>query len=157
MKKMVKPGTHRPSRREAQPDGERGHADDALSRHALWNTRVMAAKVDTLWALGRPCVPDLMERVARLARAIGSPEETRVLDAIYQNMPVKNFSADLLQQVPERVAVTELTHALWSDGGRPERIAEALRRIGRPPAVPLEALSSPCAPSPHDTRFPLGV
>lgn len=132
-------------------------ADEALSRKALWNTMVMAAKVDTLWELGRQCFPELMEQFERLDRAIGTSEETHVLDAIYATMPVKNFSSDLLQQVPDRVAVTELTNALWSDWGRPERIAEALRRIGRTPAFPLEVLSSPFAPIPHDTRLPLGV
>ncbi|MEO5954108.1 MAG: sugar phosphate nucleotidyltransferase [Nitrospiraceae bacterium] len=132
-------------------------ADDALSNNALWNTMVMAAKVDTLWELGWQCFPELMERFERLSHAIGTSEEAQVLETIYQTMPVKNFSSDLLQQVPGRVAVTELTNALWSDWGRPERIAEALRRIGRTPAFPLEALSSPFAPIPHDTRLPLGV
>ena len=126
-------------------------ADEALSNKALWNTMVMTAKVDTLWQLGRQCFPDLVERFERLGRAIGTSEEAQVLDAIYQNMPVRNFSSDLLQQAPDRVAVTELTNALWSDWGRPERIAEALRRIGRAPAFPLEALSSPFAPIPPTT------
>lgn len=128
-------------------------ADDALSNKALWNTMVMTAKVDTFWQLGRLCFPDLMERFERLGRAIGTPEEARVLDAIYHNMPARNFSSDLLQQVPDRVAVTELTNALWSDWGRPERIADALRRIDRTPAFPLEALSSPFAPIPDTHSF----
>ena len=80
-----------------------------------------------------------------------------MLDAIYLTMPARNFSSDLLQQVPDRVAVAELTNALWSDWGRPERIAEALRRIGRTPAFSLEALSGPFAPIPNETRFPMGV
>jgi mannose-1-phosphate guanylyltransferase len=52
-------------------------------------------------------------------------------------MPAKNFSTDLLQRVPEQLAVVELTGVLWSDWGKPERIAETLRRIDRRPAVPL--------------------
>jgi hypothetical protein len=35
---------------------------------------------------------------------------------------------------------------LWSDWGRPERIAETLRRIGRPPSFPLNCLDGPFAP-----------
>lgn len=121
-------------------------ADEALSSRALWNTMVMTAKVDTFWQLGRLCFPDLMERFERLGRAIGTSEEARVMEAIYRDMPLKNFSADLLQQAPDRVAVTELMDTLWSDWGRPERIAEALRRIDRTPAFPLNALGSPFAP-----------
>ena len=125
-------------------------ADEALSSQALWNTMVMTAKVDTLWQLGWQCFPDLMERFERLGCAIGTQDEGRVLDAIYHNMPARNFSSDLLQQVSDRVAVTELTNALWSDWGRPERIADALHRIDRTPAFPLEALGSPFAPIPHE-------
>ena len=132
-------------------------ADDALSNNALWNTMVMAAKVETLWELGQQCFPELMERFERLGRAIGTSKEAQVLEAIYQTMPAKNFSSDLLQQVPDRVAVTELTNALWSDWGRPERIVEALRRIDRTPAFPLEALSSPFAPIPHENGLAVRV
>jgi mannose-1-phosphate guanylyltransferase len=121
-------------------------ADDALAHHALWNTMVMTAKVETLWRLGRQCFPELIERFEQLGRVIGTPQEARVLGAIYRTMPSRNFSSDLLQHVPDRVAVTELTNALWSDWGRPERITEALRRIDRAPAFPLEALGSPFAP-----------
>jgi mannose-1-phosphate guanylyltransferase len=132
-------------------------ADDALSDNALWNTMVMTAKVETLWELGQQCFPALMERFERLARAIGTSEEAQVLEAIYLTMPARNVTSDLLQRVSDRVVVTELTHAQWSDGGRPERIAEALRRIGRTPAFPLEALSSPFAPIPEETRLPMEV
>ena len=121
-------------------------ADEALTHHALWNTMVMTAKVETLWRLGQQCFPELIERFERLGQAIGTSEEARVLETIYLTMPSRNFSSDLLQHVSDRVAVTELTNALWSDWGRPERITEALRRIGRTPAFPLEALGSPFAP-----------
>lgn len=121
-------------------------ADEALATHGLWNTMVMVAKVETLWNLGRQCFPELVERFERLGRAIGTSEEAQTLESIYQTMPNKNFSSDLLQRVPDRVAVTELTNALWSDWGRPERIAEALRRTGLTPTFPLDALGSPFAP-----------
>ena len=130
-------------------------ADEALTHHALWNTMVMTAKVETLWRLGQQCFPELIERFERLGQAIGTSEEARVLETIYRTMPSRNFSSDLLQHVPDRVAVTELTNALWSDWGRPERITEALRRIDRAPAFPLEALGSPFAPI-HKER-PLAV
>lgn len=125
-------------------------ADEALAHHALWNTMVMTAKVETLWRLGQQCFPELIERFEQLGRVIGTPQEARVLGAIYRTMPSRNFSSDLLQHVPDRVAVTELTNALWSDWGRPERITESLRRIDRAPAFPLEALGSPFAPIPKE-------
>lgn len=127
-------------------------ADEALANHALWNTMVLVAKAETLWELGRQCFPELVERFERLRQSIGTSDEARILEAVYQSMPARNFSSDLLQQVPDRVAVTALTNACWSDWGRPERITEALRRIGRTPAFPLDALGTPFAPIPQYRR-----
>ena len=73
-------------------------ADEALSSDALWITMVMTAKVDAFWELGRQCFPGLIERFERLGSAIGTPEEAQVLDMIYRDMPVRNFSADNLAQ-----------------------------------------------------------
>ncbi len=123
-------------------------ADAALAGGALWNTLVMAAKVETLWELGRQCFPDMMPLFEQLSGAIGTSQEVRTLDAIYQRMPSYNFSSSLLQRVPERLAVIEMRDVLWSDWGKPERIANMLRRIGRQPAFPLECLSRPFAPIP---------
>lgn len=123
-------------------------ADVALSAGALWNTFVMVSTVSTLWALGTKYFPDIIASFERLERAIGSPEEGPVLDTIYQDMPRKNFSSDLLQRVPDCVAVMELTGVLWSDWGKPDRIAETLRRIARTPAFPPACLDQPFAPIP---------
>jgi mannose-1-phosphate guanylyltransferase len=123
-------------------------ADAALRTGALWNTLVFAANIDLLWTLGWQCVPDMMPLFERLSEAIGGPEEGRVLEAIYRDIPAKNFSSDLLQRVPEKLAVIELTGVLWSDWGKPERIAETLRRIDRRPAFPLTCLDRPFVPLP---------
>jgi len=129
-----------------KPDAS--EADSALRAGALWNTLVFAANLDLLWRLGWECLPDMMPLFERLSDAIGGPEEGRVLKAIYREMPTKNFSSDLLQRVPEKLAVAELTGVLWSDWGKPERIAETLRRIDRQPAFPLNCLDRPFVPLP---------
>lgn len=124
-------------------------ADTALANGALWNTSVLVAKGETLWELGRQCFPDLMRLFEALSQAIGTPQEENALDAIYREMPAYNFSSDLLQRVPEHVAVLEMTGVLWSDWGKPERIANTLRQIGRQPVFPLECLGRPFAPIPR--------
>jgi mannose-1-phosphate guanylyltransferase len=123
-------------------------ADTALARGALWNTSVLVAKGETLWELGWQCFPDLMRLFERLSQAIGTPQEEKALEAMYQEMPAYNFSSDLLQRVPEHVAVIEMTGVLWSDWGKPERIANTLRQIGRQPVFPLECLGRPFSPMP---------
>lgn len=121
-------------------------ADAALEAGALWNTLVVAVKVETLWEMGRQCLPDLMPCFERLLAVIGTSYEAKTLETIYEHMPAHNFSAELLQRVPEQLAVVETAGVLWSDWGKPERIANTLRRIGRQPAFPLACLGRPFAP-----------
>ena len=129
-----------------KPDA--AQADAALRAGALWNTLVFATNVELLWTLGWQCLPDMMPLFEQLSEAIGGPEEGRALEAIYRDMPAKNFSSDLLQLVPEKLAVVELNGVLWSDWGKPERITETLRRIDRRPAFPLTCLDRPFVPLP---------
>jgi len=123
-------------------------ADAALVGGALWNTSVLAAKSETLWQLGWQYFPDLMPSFERLHAAIGTPGESRVLDEIYHDMPAHHFFSELVQRVPDRTAVIEMSGVLWSDWGKPEWITNTLRRIGRQPAFPLGCLSRPFAPIP---------
>lgn len=104
---------------------------NALANGALWNTSVIVAKVATLWKLGWQYLRVIMERFERLGQAIGSPHEGRMLHQLYQKLPILNFSAELLQRVPERLGVIEVEDVLWSDWGRPHRIADTLGAIGK--------------------------
>jgi mannose-1-phosphate guanylyltransferase len=121
-------------------------ADAAFRLGALWNTFVLVAKAEALWQAGHACFPDMMPLFERLASAWGGPDERAAVEAAYREMPAYNFSAHLLQRSPTRVAVMELTGVLWSDWGKPERIAETIRRIGKTPAFPLSCLDRPFAP-----------
>ena len=105
----------------------------ALNSGALWNTMIIAARVETLWGLGVRYFPDMMRLFDVYAESIGTAREHIVLESIYQEMPSGNFSVQLLQQCPKHVAVMELRDVVWSDWGRPERIVETLRRVGREP------------------------
>lgn len=116
---------------------DRATAQAAMEAGALWNTMVLAAKVETLWNLGWRCFPDLMNLFDVLEQTIGTPEEGQVLESIYRVMPTRDLSSHLLQQVPERVGVIELRGVLWSDWGRPERIVETLRVLGKEPPFPM--------------------
>lgn len=119
---------------------DRTHAQAAMEDGALWNTFVLAAKVENLWKMGWRCFPDLMALFERLGRHIGTSKEGRVLESIYHTMPRKNFSSDLLQQIPDQVGVVELRGVMWSDWGQPERIVETLRVLGKVPAFSLAGL-----------------
>jgi len=127
---------------------EIAQADAALRSGGLWNTLVIIATVESLWQAGMECFPDMMPLFEQVDSAWDTSGESSALKAIYRKMPAYNFSSQLLQRIPERVGVMELNGVLWSDWGKPERIAETLRRIGRPPAFPLECLDRPFIPHP---------
>jgi len=108
----------------------------AMTSGALWNTLVVAARIETLWEVGWQCFPEMMPLFERYERAIGTSQEEKVLKSIYEVMPVRNFSSHLLERHPQRIAVMELKGVLWSDWGKPERILESLHRIGKRPSFP---------------------
>jgi mannose-1-phosphate guanylyltransferase len=124
-----------------KPDEATAH--EAKATGSLWNTMVLAAKGHELWSLGWKCVPEMMSCFQQVKKAIDTADELRVLDAIYDAMPRRNFSSHLLQCVPERLAVVEMRDVLWSDWGNPERILSGLEKIGKRPAFSVEQTSSP--------------
>jgi mannose-1-phosphate guanylyltransferase len=117
-------------------------AQAAQESGGVWNTLIFAVRVETLWSMGKSCFPEMMPLFEQLGSAIGTPAEGALLDAIYRIMPVRNFSSGLLSKVAERVVVIELEGVFWSDWGRPERIAETLRRMDKTPAFPWACLES---------------
>jgi mannose-1-phosphate guanylyltransferase len=115
-------------------------AREAMSSGSLWNTMVVAAKGKELWSLGWKCVPEMMPFFERLKTTIDTAHELTVLDEIYDRMPRRNFSSDLLQRAPERLAVMEMKDVLWSDWGNEERIVSGLEKIGKWPAFAQDPL-----------------
>ena len=109
-----------------------------LSSRGLWNTLILTAKVETLWALGWRFFPEMMRMFEQYGAAIGTSKEDAVREVMYREMPARNFSSHLLQRLPEQVAAIEMTGVLWCDWGKPHRIVDTLQRIGKLPAFPLE-------------------
>ena len=64
--------------------------------------------------------------------------EAQILQQLYQAMPKRNFSMDFLEHVFNKVSVLDVKDVLWCDWGRPKRIAQGLRKIGKVPAFPTE-------------------
>ncbi|MBI3715303.1 MAG: hypothetical protein HY255_04865, partial [Betaproteobacteria bacterium] len=123
----------KPSQREAEAISASG---------GIWSTSILAAKVETLWRLGWQILPGMMALFHDLEKALNSPDEAAVLTEIYRAMPVRNLSSHLLQCVPDRLAVIELSGVIWSDWGSPERIGLTLDRIAKSPAFPRELLAA---------------
>jgi mannose-1-phosphate guanylyltransferase len=100
----------RPSRETAR----RLHA-----RGALWSSFLFASQGLGLFAAFSRAQPALVRAFA-----------TRPLEAIARNLPLLDFSRDVLERVTDRLAVVRVPPCGWSDLGTPDRIARVLRARG---------------------------
>jgi mannose-1-phosphate guanylyltransferase len=127
-----------------------------LAGGGLISTMVVAARADTLWSLGERLLPAMMRPFRALLRELRHPAEelpeVRVAEAIaraYRHMPHADFSCDLLQRCPGVALALPLEGVEWCDWGRPERVAESLRGLGKLPAfaegLAVEELGLPVA------------
>ena len=105
-------------------------AGEMIAGGALWNTMVTCGTVDALWELGRVAEPQLLDILDSLVPLVGTKDEVDALEYIYRAYLPVNFSRDILERAPERLAALELDGVEWSDWGRPDRIETvlALRR-----------------------------
>jgi mannose-1-phosphate guanylyltransferase len=134
--------------REVRSFREKPCAEEARScfeRGYLWNTMIIAARLRALWRLGKQILPEVIDKFESFGplhpadTGKSSRREQRAAIAkLYRSIPAFDFSSALLTQATGHCAVMPLQGILWSDWGRPERVFDSLRRIGRKPQF-LEA------------------
>ncbi|HEY2798167.1 MAG TPA: sugar phosphate nucleotidyltransferase [Thermoanaerobaculia bacterium] len=105
-----------------------------LERGGLWNTFVMVARAATLIEAGRRALPELSERLSRIAPLVGSDPEAPILESAYLRAPSANFSADVLAALPSMLTVSRMPPIAWSDWGTPDRVIATLQREGIRPS-----------------------
>jgi mannose-1-phosphate guanylyltransferase len=152
----IKPGpVHNPGGLKTEADGNLARTVDAFTEKPspqdaenyrrkgyLWNTMIMAVKIQTLWKLGQRFLPAV---VSSFDPFVGTSSDNRSCDPnfdlmktdlvhAYSSLNPENFSKGLLQRAPEHILVTSMDDVLWDDWGRPDRIVESLAQIGRIPA-----------------------
>ncbi len=100
-----------------------------LQAGCLWNTLVLVARAETLIRAGRENLPDVDDRLARIAPFAGTTEESWAVRQAYSLMPEANFSRAILEPCPRWLAVSGLPPMIWSDLGTPRRVFDLLRRV----------------------------
>jgi mannose-1-phosphate guanylyltransferase len=112
------------------------HAAAVKAIGGMWNTLIIVVKAHTLWQLGCIYAPEILKYFEQLYPVIGTSREKDVLESIYELMPARNFSTDLLTPAASQIGVIPMEDVLWSDWGRKERIIETLSLIGKVPNFP---------------------
>lgn len=119
-------------------------ARELVARGGLWNTMVMVFRPKTLLDLVGRVAPALRGAFERIRRAIGTPQEQPVIEAVYRELQPVNFSRTLLEAIPARrspaLFVLPVRGVSWSDWGSEHRIVGALNQAsGRYAAMGLAA------------------
>jgi len=103
-----------------------------MMRGGLWNTMTMVFKLDNLLELVRRVHPALYLNFCRILEAIGTMEEQRTVEDVYEGLEPVNFSKEIMMRISERyprsLSVLPVRKVFWSDWGSRERV---LRVFGR--------------------------
>ena len=100
---------------------------------ALWNTMTMVFKLHTLWQLVQRVHPVLYSNFCRILEAIGTVEEQRTVNDVYERLEPVNFSKEITEKIadrhPKSISVLPVREVFWSDLGSRERVLRVLRRL----------------------------
>jgi mannose-1-phosphate guanylyltransferase len=94
---------------------------------SLWNTSVVVARVEELLVRFAIAQPDLVDAFLEKWSSLGSPSEAMALENLYQELPIVDFSRDVLQSRPAVLSVLSVHGVDWEDLGHPRGIIEARR------------------------------
>jgi mannose-1-phosphate guanylyltransferase len=126
-------------------------AQELFATKALWNSFIFGASAAALLGVLRL---QLGATVDEMATALARDERAGVysaLPALYQSLPMADFSRAVIQQLPFMLRVITASACGWNDLGTPRRVAATLHRLSaRAAATPEPAklvrrvFPSPC-------------
>ena len=100
---------------------------------ALWNTMVMVFACETFLSVIQRGAPALDRAFRRIFDAIGTPDEMRVTERVYQSLQPLNLSKGVLEVLPfqyrRTLAVLPIHGVTWSDWGTSDRLSTMLRQL----------------------------
>ena len=111
-------------------------AERLFNGGALWNSFVMVGWVDAFVDLAARTAPELLRSLEPLRRVIGTDDEPRVAEQVYQRLAAtpSGFSERILAPATDGLVTVRVKGVDWSDWGHPERVVATMRRTGWRPA-----------------------
>lgn len=100
-----------------------------LGNGCLLNTFVMVGTSKKFIELIKLCVPELLNVFNPMLSAFGTLREKSTLQRIFQNVPILNFSQNVLEKIPDHLCVMEINDVYWDDWGEEERIMQDIERF----------------------------
>ena len=113
-----------------KPDVE--SAQQYYNKGWLWNSSVLAAKCETLVKMYRQHLESIYNAFKKANIAYGTDKEEGFIAEAFADIPSKNFSKSLLEEIPESLFVLRAEGILWSDWGTKEQVLKDLDNLGVP-------------------------
>ncbi len=101
-----------------------------FTQGCLWNSMVIAAKCATLVQMYRSHVRSIYDAFKRAKVVYGTDEEEKFTIDAFENIPSKNFSKCVLEEIPESLFVLQVEGVHWSDWGNREQVIRDLESLG---------------------------
>src|SRR3990170_972254 len=128
---------------------EKPSADAAktiMRKGALWNTLVLVVTCKTLLQAIKRAAPEPYRSFEPIQDAIGTPDEQRAIERVYQKLPSLNFSKGVLETLSfenrQNLRVLPVRGVTWKDWGTSDRLSKTLRQLGAPDLVTPEPVAS---------------
>jgi len=96
----------------------------------LCNTFTMIGHISTFLTLARFMMPEVYYPMKRIAKALGTSQENRVIEEVYNSVPPINFSKAVLEQSVEYLSVIPVRDVYWNDWGEESRVRSDLTKLG---------------------------
>jgi mannose-1-phosphate guanylyltransferase len=121
-------------------------AGELIALGAVWNSFIFAAHARALLAVVQDRQPEIVAQMASaFAQHRGEDERMRALDALYQRLPVVDFSRAIMQGAESVLRVCIAPCCGWADLGTPQRVALTLLHM-RPVPTARPRVSALLAP-----------
>jgi mannose-1-phosphate guanylyltransferase len=104
---------------------DRRTADRLVAAGALLNTLILVAEGSTLLRVYEETLPELVSPFRSVLRAC----DAGALAALYESLPTQDFSRDVLERSPRRLALLRVPACGWSDLGTPARLQMFQRAV----------------------------
>ena len=109
---------------------DRQTASSLFARGCLWNTLVLAGRLEAYLALADACMPQMVQAMRTAVECLDTGKEVAALAQAYGRIPPICLSRALLAQRSDGLMVLAARGVCWSDWGEPDRILRTLRRFG---------------------------
>lgn len=100
----------------------------------LWNTLVLAGRLEAYLKLADACVPEVLAPLRTVVECLDALGGAAALAAGYNRIRTTNLSRSVLARQPEALLVLPARGIYWSDWGDPGRIVTTVRRFNWRPA-----------------------